>query len=282
MDKALVLLTIGSIGNAVINLQKLLNAAGVKPILEVDGHFGNKTMLAVRTFQTVAGLVVDGVAGYKTMMALNKGDTKDMLKDADIIRASVELGIPESSIRAIAQVESLGEGFLSNGKAKILYERHVMHAQLEKKKGRAFADQQAAANPSLVNTKRGGYQGGTAEYIRLNMAMGIDNDSAIEATSWGQFQIMGYHWKALGYKSATDFMQQMQANESNQFDALIKFIKADAKLLKALKDENWEVFASIYNGPAYKDNNYDYKLIAAKRHFVQFDPKPTPAPKIAA
>lgn len=275
------ILKIGSIGKAVQTLQVLLNAVGQVPQLEVDGHFGDKTLQAVRTYQALAGLVVDGIAGIKTLMALNKGSTSKLLKDADLVRAAHDLGVPQSSIRAVAQVESDGGGYLDNGKAKILFERHVMYKQLVKNKGKAFADQQLELQPAFVNTKRGGYQGGVAEYTRLSLAKNIDVDSAIESTSWGQFQVMGFNWKTLGYKSAQEFEQLMQASESNQFDAFVRFIKADTKLHKALKEENWEQFAAIYNGPAYKDNNYDFKLAAAKRHFAQFDEVP-PAPKAAA
>lgn len=275
------ILKLGSIGKAVQTLQVLLNAVGHKPALVVDGDFGEETKKAVMAFQKLVGLFVDGKVGNKTFSALNGGNVNRLLKDADLIRAAHDLGVPQSSIRAVAQVESDGGGYLDNGKAKILFERHVMYKQLVKNKGKAFADQQLDLQPAFVNTKRGGYQGGVAEYTRFSLAKNIDLDSAIESTSWGQFQVMGYHWKTLGYKSAQDFEQLMQASESNQFDAFIRFIKADAKLHKALKDENWQQFAAIYNGPAYKDNNYDFKLAAAKRHFAQFDEVP-PAPKAAA
>ena len=54
----------GSKGVYVEVLQKKLNDAGYN--LAVDGDFGNKTLEAVKDYQKVNGLVVDGIVGAKT------------------------------------------------------------------------------------------------------------------------------------------------------------------------------------------------------------------------
>lgn len=58
----------GSRGEAVRGLQRDLTAAGHPTA--ADGAFGPATHAAVRKFQTERGLVVDGIAGPKTMTAL--------------------------------------------------------------------------------------------------------------------------------------------------------------------------------------------------------------------
>lgn len=58
-------------GENVKRLQTALNSAGHK--LEVDGIFGEKTLDALKQFQTAQGLTADGVAGEQTWGALQGG-----------------------------------------------------------------------------------------------------------------------------------------------------------------------------------------------------------------
>ncbi len=51
-------------------LQEALNDLGAKPKLVVDGRYGPATRMAVKDFQTVAGIKVDGVAGPVTKVAI--------------------------------------------------------------------------------------------------------------------------------------------------------------------------------------------------------------------
>lgn len=59
----------GSKGTEVEELQKLLNDAGGYN-LKTDGIFGDKTLAAVKDYQTNNGLKVDGIAGVNTMTKL--------------------------------------------------------------------------------------------------------------------------------------------------------------------------------------------------------------------
>lgn len=64
----------GSKGAAVKELQRLLNLTLVQPI-RVDGDFGPATEGAVRVFQALAGLVIDGVYGKQSRTALVQATT---------------------------------------------------------------------------------------------------------------------------------------------------------------------------------------------------------------
>ena len=263
----------GDRSQAVLILQKNLNHHGAR--LVADADFGDATEAAVRAYQVKAGLVADGIAGSKTQTSLAGGDCALLLRNNDLVKAAVRLGVPLASIYAINEVESRGKGFLDNGKPVILFERHIMYRQLATPRHdgddptelKRHADELAAASPALVNPKAGGYIGGTAEHQRLAMARLIDDTSALEAASWGAFQIMGLHWQRLGYTSVQDFVAAMRAGESQQFDAFTRFIETDQALHKALKARKWADFAKLYNGPAYKRNLYDIKLQRAyERH----------------
>ncbi|MDA7086500.1 N-acetylmuramidase family protein [Pseudomonas sp. SA3-5] len=261
----------GDRSQAVLLLQKALNQRGAQ--LFADGDYGDATEHAVRAYQLKAGLVADGIAGPKTRAALLGADCSRLLGNIHLVAAAKRLGVDLAAIYAVNEVESLGEGFLSNGKPKVLFERHVMHRLLgtPRHEGddaaalQAHAEQLAATYPALVNPRPGGYAGGTAEHQRLAQARLLDALCADESASWGAFQIMGYHWQALGYASITDFTTRIASSEAEQFEAFVRFIEADPALLKALKARKWAQFAKRYNGPAYARNLYDVKLDRAYR-----------------
>ena len=83
----------------------------------------------------------------------------------------------------------------------------------------------------------------------------------------GMFQIMGFHWERLGYKSAVDFVLTLSKGEPEQLEAFVRFIETDARLLNAIRTGDWALFAEVYNGPGYKKNNYDTKIRDRKKYW---------------
>lgn len=263
----------GERSQAVRELQRKLNEHGAK--LVTDGVLGDATEAAVRVYQVKVGLVSDGIAGPKTLASLQGSNTLQLLKHADLVSASQRLGVPVAAVYALNEVESQGRGFLDNGKPVILYERHIMYRQLQVPRApeddqeqlRQRADDLAKQAPALVNPKAGGYIGGTSEHQRLAQARQIDEVAALESASWGAFQVMGFHWKRLGYTSVHDFVAAMVKSEADQLEAFVRFIETDASLFKALKGLKWATVAKLYNGPDYQRNLYDVKLERAfERH----------------
>lgn len=253
------LLKPGAHGLAVQDLQRKLTERG--EVLAVDGWYGDATATAVARFQQQAELVVDGVAGPKTLAALRGQADPRHLREADLQAAADTLGVPLACIKAVNATESRGSGFLADGRPVILFERHVFYQRLPHEQAEALAQQY----PALCSKARGGYVGGTAEWQRLLNAGQVANalGTAQEAASWGLFQIMGYHWQGLGYAGIGDFVSRMQHREGEHLDAFVRFLQADPALLKTLKARKWAEFARLYNGPAYAENHYDAKLAAA-------------------
>lgn len=257
----------GDVGQDVALLQRRLIRAGYK--VGLTHIFDDDTQRAVMALQGVAGLVVDGIAGPKTFVALAGVSPAHYLADADLVRAANTLGVQLAAVRAVNEVESRGHGMLPDGRPVILFERHVFWKQLEKHGLDAAGI--AARWPKLVSKEAGGYQGGEAEYVRLDAATHIHRGAAMESCSWGAFQIMGYHWEALGYDSIEDFVERMKASEAEQLNAFVRFIAENAPLLAAMKARKWSAFAKGYNGPNYARNLYDVKLAQAYAKYSQQD-----------
>lgn len=254
------LISRGHSGPAVTDLQRLLCAHGFA--IAVDGVFDLATEKAVRAFQAAVDLVADGIAGIKTLTALRGGDSTELLGHSDLVKAAARLAVDVASVYAVNAVESNGSGFLL-GVVRILYERHQMRRQLAANRPDLDVSDLQALHPNLVNASAGGYIGNDGEWSRLYLARQIDERSALESTSWGAFQIMGYHWKRLGYPSVFEFAVDMQLSEPAQLNAFVRFIETDPALLAALKSRDWPRFARVYNGAGYAKNKYDTKLASA-------------------
>jgi hypothetical protein len=193
--------------------------------------------------------------------------TKAPLTEKDYSNAATRLGVPVASVKAVATVESNGGGFLPDGRVKVQYEPHVMYKRLIEHFDKARADKELAAHPDLVATKAGSYQSSDKEDKDMDRAANlIDRTCALEAASWGAFQIMGYHWKTTGYPSLQAFINE-QYSAAGQLETFVRFILADSRLARALRAKDWKTFAFVYNGKNYAANKYDTKLAAAYKQF---------------
>lgn len=171
--------------------------------------------------------------------------------------AANELGVPLAAVKAIAEVESNGSGMQADGAPKILFEAH----HFSRLTNGAF--DKSHPNISSKKWNRALYKGGAAEHTRLDEAVKLNRDAALQSASWGRFQIMGFNFKRLGYPTVQAFVNDMYAGEAGQLRAFTKFIKSDAALNNALRALNWQEVARRYNGAGYAANQYDKKLAAA-------------------
>ena len=184
------------------------------------------------------------------------------LTDEDFARAAKELNVEEAAIRAVAEVEAGGQGFIADGRPAILYEAHVFHAET---KGRhAGAKDRHGVALSSPKWDRSLYGAtGAAQHNRYEDARKLDPDAANKACSWGAFQILGQNHKACGFESSQEFVDAMwTGGAAAHLDAFVNFIKAN-KLDGALRAKNWAAFARGYNGPSYAVNKYDTKMASA-------------------
>lgn len=172
------------------------------------------------------------------------------------------IDVPVAALKAVMQVECKGSGFNSDGTPVILFERHVFRKRLIANGKSNIAEKAMRDRPDLCNKTAGGYGLSSIQHQRLNAAAQYDRTSALESASWGLGQVMGYHWKDLGYKSLQAFINAMYKDEASQLEAMCKFIKTNG-LDKYLRNLDWVSFAFRYNGENYESNQYDKKLDAA-------------------
>ncbi|MDV2469839.1 N-acetylmuramidase family protein [Acinetobacter chinensis] len=187
---------------------------------------------------------------------------------AQIQLQAAELGIEPATLQAIHEVECRGSGFNVDNTPVILFERHVMRQRLIASKLFSILEKMEVKQPNLCSKTSGGYGLYSAQHSRLAVAAEYHRESALESCSWGIGQVMGYHWKSLGYKSLQAFINAMYKDEASQLDAMCRYIKVNG-LVNALKNNDWKAFALGYNGKAYAKNKYDTKLANAYKKFAE-------------
>lgn len=188
------------------------------------------------------------------------------LTEQQIRKVATENGIDYASLRAVIDVEARGSGFFSNGLPAILFERHIFWRRLGAIRWFTMRAKIMALHPRICNPIAGGYGRFSEQHTKLGIAASYNRDVALESASWGLGQVMGYHWKSLGYASLQEFINAMYHSEYKQLDAMVRFLKVNG-LIGRLNRQDWSGFAYRYNGAGYARNNYDEKLAQAYRKY---------------
>lgn len=152
---------------------------------------------------------------------------------ASFERAALEIGCPVDVVRAVFSVEASGKGFRADGTLERRFEPHIWD-----RGGWTFP-----ASLALGRDERD---------AMFRDAFEADAERAIEATSWGAPQIMGFHWRMLGFKSARAMVETMARSGGDQVQIFAAFVISEG-LDGALRGEDWRAFALGYNGPARVD-----------------------------
>lgn len=171
----------------------------------------------------------------------------------------LDVGVPE--LWAVITVETRGCGFIRDRRPTILYERHIF--------SRETNGQFDAAHPDISNGEPGGYGApGAHQYDRLQSAIALNRQAALDSASWGLGQVMGFNAGIAGYADVETMVAAMVESENNQLMALANFIVSNG-LKNALSNHKWADFARGYNGKNFAKNQYDTKLANAFQRFSQ-------------
>ena len=190
------------------------------------------------------------------------------LTDTDFQNAAGLIKCDVAAIKAVAEVESSGSGFLSDGRVKILFEGH----QFYKFTKGAYAK----SHPTICYqrwTKAFYTKGpnadvrGAGELARLDEAVALDRQAALMSASYGKFQIMGFNYPVCGFGNVEDFFAAMQVSEGEQLKAFCNYVIGNG-IDDELQKHHWAEFALRYNGTEYKKNKYDTKLAIAYAKYL--------------
>jgi len=171
-----------------------------------------------------------------------------------------------NALRAVAVVEAgpLG-GFNDDGTPVILFERHKFDAWT---KGQ-FRGRRVPGLPDAVSVisspvrDRKTYGASSIQHTKLAFAATLDREAALKSASWGLFQILGENHLAAGFPELQDFINAMVRDVDGHLRALVMFIRNNRRLLTAVRSRDWPIVALHYNGPKFKENQYDTKMATA-------------------
>jgi len=205
------------------------------------------------------------------------------LTHADYAAAAERIGCSARQLRAVVAVEAAGSGFTTHRGVrvpKILFEPHKFWVH-----SGAYPVSRVAPHLSRRYWMPGTYNqvgghvvkaGENRQHIRLEQAVALDErfradglirEAALMSCSWGIGQVLGEHWRSLGYESVQAFVNAQYAGEGEQLDTMARFIVrnglADDVRRGGSSAASWAGFARGYNGASYRVHNYHGRLAAA-------------------
>lgn len=205
------------------------------------------------------------------------------ITDADIALLARTLRCHPAHIEAIAEVESNGFGWFSDGRIKILFEKHWFYKLIPEAK-RSNAVKNGLARKNWISPAKGGYKDqpdADARYKLLERAIRVDREAAFKSISMGKFQIMGFNHKICGHQSAEQMFNAFCESEVYQLTAFAGFL-VNNKLESAIQGGDFDRIEQVYNGGglngayAKKMRTAAAKLKAGK--WANWDAKEAPKP----
>lgn len=169
------------------------------------------------------------------------------MNNREIAALAISNGYSFAALKSVITVESGGVGFAEDtGKIIIQFEP-------------VWFRRKAPYTPSgkwSVN----GVERQSKEWLAFNDAFAKNPNAAMESTSIGMMQVMGFHYRTLGFKTVGEMWDYAKQSEINQVKLAIRLIKLNPRMDKALKTLDWNTFAYHYNGSQYKKYHYAEKL----------------------
>ena len=184
-----------------------------------------------------------------------------------IQKESKRLDLPPAALASVVAVESAGKlSARVDGRDEplIRFEGHYFDRRL------AGRSRKIAREAGLADPRAGVIKNPRTQVARWNMlkrAAAIHHVAAHESCSWGCGQVMGSHWRWLGYPSVDALVTEARDGVGGQVRLMGRFIEKSG-LDDPLRRQDFRKFAMGYNGPAYARNAYYRKIAEA---FAEYD-----------
>jgi len=223
-----------------------LDSAG-KPLLETLRDNSNQAVSAAARqgldrLENVRGNLADRASCKLFAESGFKVATRQSATADDIKSAAAEMDIEPAVLMAVVKVMS-NSSALPDGRQRILFERHIF--------SRLTDHQYDADHGDISSTTPGGYgPAGAAQYERLTAAAALNCPAALEATSWGAYQILGLNYATAGYAHPDDYIKDVLSSGQKELQAAVTFFK-NSGIIPAMRDKDWPTVARKWVGPNF-------------------------------
>lgn len=168
---------------------------------------------------------------------------EDLISTVKKVLKDTNSKIPLARLLAIIEVESSGSGFGKDGRLLLQFEPNVFSRRsgvpLDKLNKWTWDE-----NKVDVQSK---------EWLAFEDASKLNPIIAMESTSWGLPQIMGFNFKLAGYQDVKSMVESFKVSEYNQIKGLLNFINSNRALYNAIITGDYEKTSEIYNGRHHRE-----------------------------
>ena len=245
----------------------------------LDGAYDEGTIKAIEQIELKYLLPMAGRAGAVEERAIEKEldewihprleelVAQDLsVSNEAYLRTAADLGLDAATVLAVIDVE-VGlnrRGFDTAGRPLILFEPHLFSRFTQHR----YDDDPRYSDISYERWDGRKYpRNADGRWAALAKAYALDPDAALQATSWGRYQVLGFQYQKAGFETVGEFVRSVSTSESAQLRGSFVALIRSLDLIDELKERDWAGFARVYNGNGYAANQYDVKLRAAyERH----------------
>jgi len=202
----------------------------------------------LKTLDLYSG-ALDGQFGPKSSDAFRRALTFPVRRATTIEMAAsaASFGLNLALVGTLVDVEASGHGQdPDTGLPVIRYEGHQFKARTGGVFDRSHPDLSFPYAERKAHVQPASQPG---RWAILEDAVALVPGAALESTSWGIGQIMGFNYRACGFGDVWGFVRAMASGEAEQISAILAFLRSEG-LLVHLQNKRWDRLAAGYNGEA--------------------------------